>query len=135
MPDAASTQFTANPLRWLPEFLLLSHPRLRTQSRLLGAAVLVGVVAGLGAIVFHLACLVVIRYGLDAVAGYRPPGPAGESAPAWFGESDTPFRPWLLLVVPAVGGLISGVIVFTLAPEAEGTGPTPSSTRITAGTA
>ena len=30
--------------------------------------------------------------------------------------------PWLLLVVPTVGGLLSGVLVFSLAPEAEGHG-------------
>ncbi len=32
------------------------------------------------------------------------------------------FYPWLLLLVPALGGLLSGVIVFTFAPEAEGHG-------------
>jgi CIC family chloride channel protein len=122
MTEPASTQFTANPLRWLPEYLLLSRRRLRTQSRLLGAALLVGLVAGLGAVVFHLACLVVVRYTLDAVAGYRPPGPAGEAVPVWLQEGDTLFRPWMLLVVPAFGGLVSGVLVFTLAPEAEGHG-------------
>ena len=30
--------------------------------------------------------------------------------------------PWLLLVVPTIGGLISGLIVYTFAPEAEGHG-------------
>src|SRR5438093_8111925 len=29
---------------------------------------------------------------------------------------------WLVVLIPAVGGLISGVLVFTLAPEAEGHG-------------
>jgi CIC family chloride channel protein len=31
-------------------------------------------------------------------------------------------RPWLLLVIPTLGGILSGLIVFTLAPEAEGHG-------------
>ena len=41
---------------------------------------------------------------------------------SWLPVSVHPFFPWLLLLVPAVGGLISGVIVFTFAPEAEGHG-------------
>src|SRR5262249_14101233 len=39
-----------------------------------------------------------------------------------FEEAPAVLRPWLLLVVPTVGGLISGLLVFTLAPEAEGHG-------------
>ena len=33
---------------------------------------------------------------------------------AWLPARDTPFYPWLLLVIPTVGGLLSGVLVFTL---------------------
>ncbi len=40
------------PLRWLPEFWELSRKRLRPQVRMLGLALVVGIVAGLGAIVF-----------------------------------------------------------------------------------
>jgi hypothetical protein len=36
----------ANPLHWFPEYLTLSRRRIRSQSRLLGSAVLVGIVAG-----------------------------------------------------------------------------------------
>jgi CIC family chloride channel protein len=80
----------------------------------------VGVVAGIGAVVFFAACQVVFRFSLDAVAGYHPQSPGGE--PALLGDSLAEFRPWLLLVVPAVGGLLSGLLVFTVAPEAEGHG-------------
>ena len=41
---------------------------------------------------------------------------------SWLPRPAHPFYPWLLLVIPAVGGLLSGVLVFTLAPEAEGHG-------------
>ncbi len=41
-----------NPLRWIPEFLELGRRRLRSQARLLGWSILVGIVAGLGAVVF-----------------------------------------------------------------------------------
>src|SRR5262249_7144615 len=96
--------------------------RLGTSGRLLGAAMLVGVVAGLGAVLFSVACQVVARYSLDEVAGYRAEGPAGEARVAWITETTQPLRPWLLLVVPVVGGLVSGWIVFRYAPEAEGHG-------------
>jgi len=112
--------FQFNPLRWIPEFLELGQRRLRSQARLLGWSILVGVVAGLGAIVFFTACQFVVHYTLDAVAGYQAHAPGGE--PPMFGETNTPFRPWLLLIIPTIGGIVSGFIVYTLAPEAEGHG-------------
>jgi CIC family chloride channel protein len=42
--------------------------------------------------------------------------------PSLWSETPRPFQPWLLLLVPAVGGLLSGLLVFTVAPEAEGHG-------------
>jgi CIC family chloride channel protein len=80
----------------------------------------VGIVAGIGAIVFYASCQAVFRFSLDAVAGYHPSSPGGE--PALFGESLTAFRPWFLLIVPVVGGIFSGLLVYTVAPEAEGHG-------------
>jgi CIC family chloride channel protein len=87
---------------------------------LLGLALLVGVIAGVGAIVFFMATQVVFHYSLDALAGYRPHTPGGE--PPLLPETDRPFNPWLLLLMPALGGLLSGLLVFTFAPEAEGHG-------------
>jgi CIC family chloride channel protein len=109
-----------HPLRWFPEFLSLSGRRLRSQARLLGLCLVVGVVAGLGAVVFHSACRLVFHYTLGTLAGYRPSHPAYE--PALFPESDAPFRWWLLLLIPAAGGVASGFLVYGLAPEAEGHG-------------
>src|SRR5262245_24341863 len=94
------------PFRWFPEFWALRRKRLRPQARLLGLSLVVGVVAGLGAIVFYVACQLVVHYALDRVVGYHTLHPAGE--PRLLPESTTPFHPWLLLVVPAVGGLLSG---------------------------
>jgi chloride channel protein, CIC family len=104
----------------VPEFLELGHRRLRPQARLLGLSLLVGVVAGIGAILFFAACQVVFHYALDVTAGYHSSGPGGE--PPLLGEGTGPLRPWLLLVVPLCGGILSGVLVYTLAPEAEGHG-------------
>src|ERR1700733_870634 len=104
---------------WVPEFLDLLRKGSWAQSRLAGACLLVGVVAGLGAVVFTIACQFVVRWSLDEVVGYRAAAPLGEAKVNWIGESDTPFQPWLLLLVPTVGGLVSGWLVFTFAPEAE----------------
>jgi CIC family chloride channel protein len=109
-----------HPFRWLPEFWDLSQKRLRPQVRALGLSLVVGVVAGLGAIVFYFACQVAVHYSLDAVAGYRAHHPGGE--PPLLAPTTQPLRPWLLILVPTVGGILSGLLVFTLAPEAEGHG-------------
>ncbi len=111
-----------HPLRWFPEFLEFGKRRFRTQGRVLGAAILVGIVAGLGGVAFTFAGQVVVRYALEGVAGYKAEGPAGEPHSNWIPDGTTALTPWLLLVVPTVGGLLSGLLVFTFAPEAEGHG-------------
>ena len=82
--------------------------------------ILVGVIAGLGAITFHYLCHIGQYIFLDKIAGYRPPPPAGEGH--IFPPSRTPFNKWALLFLPAIGGLLSGLIVYKFAPEAEGHG-------------
>ncbi len=119
-PSSPAPPVPSHPLRWLPEFWELSQKRLRPQVRVLGLSLLVGIVAGVGAIAFYAACQVVVHYALDAAAGYRPHHPGGE--PPLLAPTDQLFRPWLLVLVPALGGLVSGLLVFTLAPEAEGHG-------------
>jgi CIC family chloride channel protein len=110
-------------LRWVPELVRLGGRRVRVRMRLLGSAVLVGIVAGLGAITFYLATKIVAHYALGALVGYRPePHPAGEPPLGWLPVTTTALRPWLLLLVPTFGGLLSGLLVFTFAPEAEGHG-------------
>src|SRR5262249_52371561 len=104
------------PLRWFPEFWRLSRRRLRPQMRVLGLSLVVGVISGFGAIVFFLACEVVFHYALGVGVGYHPVTPGGEQP--MFAETAGGRRPWLLLVVPALGGLLGGIIVYTLAPEA-----------------
>ncbi len=122
MEDKGKSKLAApsHPLRWFPEFLELGGRRLRPQARVLGLSLVVGIIAGLGAIVFFAACQFVFRFSLDGIAGYHPPAPGGE--PPMFGETLEVFRPWLLLIIPTVGGLLSGIIVYTFAPEAEGPG-------------
>ncbi len=82
--------------------------------------ILIGVIAGLGSVVFHYLCQIGIHLFLDELAGYRPPPPAGEGH--LFPLTNTPFNRWVLLFLPALGGIFSGWIVYTFAPEAEGHG-------------
>jgi CIC family chloride channel protein len=82
--------------------------------------VLIGIVAGLGAVIFHYLCGLGMHYFLDLMAGYRPDSPAGEHL--LLPHTQTPFNRWMLLILPALGGIFSGWIVYTFAPEAEGHG-------------
>jgi CIC family chloride channel protein len=82
--------------------------------------VAIGIIAGLGSIVFHYLCQLGIHYFMDLIAGYRPPAPAGEHH--LLPPTTRPFSRWLLLFLPAMGGLVSGWLVYTFAPEAEGHG-------------
>jgi chloride channel protein, CIC family len=79
---------------------------------------LVGVVAGLGAIVFFAAIAFCTRIFLGLGAGFTPPNPAGEGVTVITSIA----RPWMIPVVTTLGGLLTGLIVFTFAPEAEGHG-------------
>ncbi len=79
---------------------------------------LIGVVAGLGAIAFYSAIAFCTHLLLGGIAGFTPPSPAGEGATVI-----TPItRRWLIPVVTTVGGFVTGLIVYTFAPEAEGHG-------------
>jgi CIC family chloride channel protein len=82
--------------------------------------VLIGMIAGLGAVIFHYLCGLGMHYFLDMIAGYRPDAPAGEHA--LLPSTTTPFNRWMLLILPALGGVVSGWLVYTFAPEAEGHG-------------
>ncbi|OQY54481.1 MAG: chloride channel protein [Desulfobacteraceae bacterium 4572_88] len=80
----------------------------------------IGIIAGLGSVVFHYLCQLGIHYFMDMMAGYRPPSPAGEHH--LLPSTDTSFNRWFLLFLPALGGMVSGWLVYTFAPEAEGHG-------------
>ncbi len=168
--DRSVPSYSPNPLRWFPEFLRLGRRRFRIHGGILGASVLVGVVAGLAAVVFSVACNIVVHFCMDGLVGlhethppamekhvsetigFRHPELPGASPQhktnppdqkpqrpdvehkepldqnfrwpgffSWFPYQST-FVPWMLLIVPTIGGLISGILVYTIAPEAEGHG-------------
>jgi len=81
---------------------------------------IVGVVGGLGAAAFFYLLEFAKHYTFGVLAGYPMPSPAGERL---FEVSEgLEFRRWIFFLMPAVAGLISGIIVYNLAPEAEGHG-------------
>ncbi len=88
--------------------------------RLLLLSAVVGAVAGLGAIAFYVMLDAAKYFFMDMLAGYHVPGPGGESS--MFPALETPLRRGVLFLVPIIGGLLSGALVYWLAPEAEGHG-------------
>lgn len=121
--EAPRHEWPTNPLRWFPEFYSFQRKQLRAQVRMLASSVLVGIVAGVAAIVFYVVTLLATYYTVGYLAGYEPTShPAGEVHIEWMRPFVPDFRPWLLLVIPTVGGLLSGLLVYTYAPEAEGHG-------------
>ena len=93
------------------------------KGRLPALSVLVGAAAGTGAILFYLATILAVRVFLGGGAGYFPePRPAGEPLLAWPPLPPREFAPWLLLLLPTLGGLLCGLLTWKLAPETAGAG-------------
>jgi CIC family chloride channel protein len=90
-------------LRWIWRWILLG--------------ILVGIVSGLGAIVFNFLLSRSSQFFMkDLVEILLPPELMKTSL---FG---IPLPRWMLLWIPALGGLLAGLLVFRFAPEAEGHG-------------
>ncbi len=104
--------------------LLGATPRpieLQILGRVLLHAALVGAAAGLLGSVFFAGVEAMQRIGLESLTGYVPLRAAGEGI---LGETSRPstFRPWLLLIFPAIGALLAGILSTWLAPETRGGG-------------
>ena len=79
---------------------------------------MIGIIAGVGSILFYQLINWATWLFLGQGAGYIPPVPGGEGLTAI-----TPIaRPWIIPLICSLGGLIGGLIVFKFAPEAEGHG-------------
>jgi CIC family chloride channel protein len=105
--------------QWLREIARFSsRVDLYNFGRWLVLALMVGIVAGLGG--------ALLTWGIDGfssgllgdIVGFHVPGHGVSSATTW----NMPERPWLLLVVLPLAGLLVGRIVQSFAPEAEGHG-------------
>jgi H+/Cl- antiporter ClcA len=102
---ASSVGSRVNAMSYVPKWLALAS--------------VIGVIAGLGAVVFYEALSLSTHFFLGYLAGYKVPTPVGEGNLA---GSAHYARWWAVPLVVALGGLVAGLIVFTFAPEAEGHG-------------
>ena len=81
--------------------------------------VTIGAIAGLGAVVFYEALRLCTHFFLEVLAGYTVPTPAAEGHVAGSAHAA---RPWALPLVAGTGALLGAVLVYRIAPEAEGHG-------------
>ena len=96
-------------------------PALRFQwkeYRLLFYSALIGVAGGLAAQLFVWLLNTAEHFLLFGIAGYKAPEPGVLDPVAIVGAHGL----WLVPVVTTLGGLVSGFLVYTFAPEAEGHG-------------
>ena len=87
--------------------------------RLLLDALLLGVVGAVSALLFTWLLGLSQRFFLGWIAAYDMPGMPGDGG---LTRSVGPHGPWLIPLVTTLGGLLSGALVYTFAPEAEGHG-------------
>jgi len=92
---------------------------LRFVGRMLFHAAIVGIAAGLLGAAFLLAIEYTQQLLLVDLAGYLPLRAHGE--PDIHSHTVPVFRPWVLVLLPAVGGLLCGLLT-RLAPEVQGGG-------------
>jgi CIC family chloride channel protein len=80
-----------------------------------------GVLSGLAAVIFFAALDAASHWTFLEIARFSPPTPPGDQ---WLASTPlaSPPRRWVLLLLPAFGGLVSGLLVYRFAPEAQGHG-------------
>ena len=93
---------------------------LRIAGRVLLHAAVVGLLAGVVGAAFFAALEVGQHLLLHGLAGFDPARARGEAVVSTGGAAS--FRPWLLALLPAAGGLVSGLLTSRLAPETAGGG-------------
>jgi chloride channel protein, CIC family len=115
-------QYLARSLRTLVAAIgrrLTSVFDLEISGELVVLSAAVGAAAGLVAFLFVKGLTFASRILQQGVMHYSPPG-AGVHAAGATVELDVVW--WAVLLLPTIGGLLSGFLVFTFAPEAEGHG-------------
>lgn len=98
-------------------FGIFLDPQFPKQGRWILHSVLVGLVAGAGAILFDLAFRASHALLLGGIGRFVPPGSGIEG-----GAGHPPESVWLLPISLVAGGILAGALVHGLAPEAEGHG-------------
>jgi CIC family chloride channel protein len=78
--------------------------------------IVIGIISGCGGILFNFLLQTGAQFFTKDLVNFLTNGAAGRP---FFG---VPLGRWFMLGIPALGGLIAGLIVFSFAPEAEGHG-------------
>lgn len=88
--------------------------------RILLIAILIGIISGFGALLFFEGLETAILFVAKTILGYNLPveGMTAQEIASW----SPPIHIWLILPVITLGGLLSGILVYSLAPEAAGHG-------------
>lgn len=121
-----------SPVWWRRSIRSVAPPHV---TQMVGLSILVGIVAGLAALTFSVAVEYGSEFCMEKVCGVHLPTEGKHIKEAALPAIDSPLDPhqggfhyppwskrlWILLV-PALGGLLCGWLVFTFAPEAEGHG-------------
>lgn len=76
----------------------------------------------MAAALFFVALEHATRFTLHELAHFAPPETPGDALLGFENEPVGAPRRWLLFLLPAIGGLLSGAVVYRFAPEAEGPG-------------
>ncbi|MBN1158096.1 MAG: chloride channel protein [Bacteroidales bacterium] len=92
----------------------------RSAGRWLLLGSVVGVISGLCAILFQTLLVLVKEFAVNHLMGLEPVVPGGEQGAMHFVTGK--FNPIWIVIIPAVGGLLAGLIIYRFAPEAEGHG-------------
>ena len=100
---------------------LVIIPKLsKKQTFLLIDTIILGIVGALGARLFNFLITMIQKYSLELFGEYIPPEPlsSGNVLSGVVGSHGL----YLVPLIVVIGGIVSGILVYTLAPEAEGHG-------------
>jgi CIC family chloride channel protein len=82
--------------------------------------VVIGILTGLGSSLFFYILNTSESFFLNYLGGYYPPLPGGESNGSATSQNLSPN--WIIGLIPCLGGLLAGLIIYKWAPEAAGHG-------------
>lgn len=99
-----------------------------TTGRWMFYCVLVGLLSGLAALLFNISLEAFQQVTFSHLVGLELSKPGGQhnifhfSLPSQLTSIISVGSSWLIIIIPAIGALISGLLVYKFAPEAEGSG-------------
>ena len=91
-------------------------------TRWIAYGIVTGVASGLVAVLFLLALELASQFTFTLLAGMPQPIPPGDAVLEFQGAAALEPRRWVFFLLPVIGGLLSGLLVYRFAPEAEGHG-------------